>query len=33
MYAMAEFKPGDEAPIVVLRNNEEVTLKVKLGTR
>ncbi|MEO8666489.1 MAG: M20/M25/M40 family metallo-hydrolase, partial [Ignavibacteria bacterium] len=33
MYAMAEFKPGEEAEVVVLRNNEKVTLKVVLGTR
>ncbi|MBS1517071.1 MAG: M20/M25/M40 family metallo-hydrolase [Bacteroidetes bacterium] len=33
MYAMGEFKPGDETDITVLRNNEKVTLKVKLGSR
>ncbi len=33
MYAMGEFKPGEEAEIVVLRGNEQVTLKVVLGTR
>lgn len=33
MYAMGEFKPGDEAEVVVLRKNEQVTLKVVLGRR
>jgi len=33
MYAMGEFKPGEEAEIVVLRNNEKVTLKIVLGSR
>lgn len=33
MYAMGEYKPGDEAEIMVLRNNEKVTLKVVLGSR
>jgi Peptidase family M28/PDZ domain len=33
MYAMGEFKPGEEAEIVVLRGNEKVTLKVVLGNR
>ena len=33
MYAMQEFKPGDEAEIVVLRNNEKMTLNIMLGTR
>ena len=33
MYAMGEYKPGEEAEIVVLRNNEKVTLKVVLGSR
>ena len=33
MYAMGEFKPGEEAEVVVLRNNEKVTLKVVLGSR
>lgn len=33
MYAMGEFKPGEEAEIVVKRNNENVTLKVVLGSR
>lgn len=33
MYAMGEFKPGDEAEVVVLRNKEQVTLKVVLGRR
>ena len=33
MYAMGEFKPGEEAEIVVLRNNEKVTLKVVLSSR
>jgi len=33
MYAMGEYKPGEEAEIVVLRNNEKVTLKIVLGSR
>ena len=33
MYAMGEFKPGEEAEITVLRKNEKVTLKVILGSR
>lgn len=33
MYAMAEFKPGDETDIIVLRNNEKISLKVTLGSR
>ena len=33
MFAMAEFKPGEEADIVVLRNNEKVNLKIILGSR
>ncbi|MDZ4711617.1 MAG: M20/M25/M40 family metallo-hydrolase [bacterium] len=33
MYAMAEFKPGDEAEVIVIRNNEKVQLKVTLGAR
>lgn len=33
MYAMAEFKPGEEAEVVVLRKNEPVTLKITLGSR
>lgn len=33
MYAMGEFKPGEEAEVVVLRKNEMVTLKIKLGSR
>ncbi len=33
MYGMGEYKPGDEVEIVVLRNNEKVTLKVVLGSR
>lgn len=33
MYAMGEFKPGEEAEVVVLRKNEKVTLKIVLGSR
>lgn len=33
MYAMSEFKPGEEAEVIVLRNNEPVTLKITLGSR
>ncbi|MBS1551731.1 MAG: M20/M25/M40 family metallo-hydrolase [Bacteroidetes bacterium] len=33
MYAMGEFKPGEEAEIIVLRKNEKVTLKIVLGSR
>ncbi|MBK8552842.1 MAG: M28 family peptidase [Ignavibacteria bacterium] len=33
MYAMGEFKPGEEAEVVVLRKKEMVTLKIKLGSR
>lgn len=33
MFAMGEFKPGDEAEITVLRNNEPVVLKVTMGNR
>ncbi len=33
MYAMGEFKPGEEAEVTVRRNNEIVTLKIKLGSR
>ena len=33
MFAMGEFKPGDEAEITVLRNNEPVVLKVTMGSR
>ncbi|MFZ1415870.1 MAG: PDZ domain-containing protein, partial [Defluviicoccus sp.] len=33
MFAMGEFKPGDEAEITVLRNNEKVNLIIKLGSR
>lgn len=33
MYAMGEFKPGEEAEVTVLRGKEEVTLKVVLGSR
>ena len=33
MYAMGEYKPGDEAEIIVLRNNQEVILKVVMGSR
>jgi len=33
MYAMGEYKPGEEAEIIVLRNNEKVTLKIVLGSR
>lgn len=33
MYAMEEFKPGDEAEIIVVRNNEKVTLNVLLEGR
>ncbi|MDQ3194527.1 MAG: M28 family peptidase, partial [Bacteroidota bacterium] len=33
MYAMGEFKPGEEADVVILRNNEIVNLKITLGSR
>ncbi|MDQ3020725.1 MAG: M28 family peptidase [Bacteroidota bacterium] len=33
MYAMGEFKPGEEAEITVLRGNEKVVLKIELGAR
>lgn len=33
MYAMGEYKPGDEIDVVVMRDKEKVILKVKLGTR
>ncbi|MEP7146370.1 MAG: M28 family peptidase [bacterium] len=33
MYAMAEYKPGEEAEIVVFRNNEKISLKIILGSR
>ncbi|MBK8981755.1 MAG: M20/M25/M40 family metallo-hydrolase [Ignavibacteria bacterium] len=33
MFAMGGFKPGDEAEITVLRNNEPVVLKVEVGSR
>ncbi|MBL8005975.1 MAG: M20/M25/M40 family metallo-hydrolase [Ignavibacteria bacterium] len=33
MYAMGEYKPGEEAEIIVLRKNEQVTLKIILGSR
>ena len=33
MYAMEEFKPGEEAEVTVMRKNEKVTLKIVLGSR
>ncbi|HMS64337.1 MAG TPA: M20/M25/M40 family metallo-hydrolase [Ignavibacteria bacterium] len=33
MYAMGEFKPGEEAEVIVLRKNEKVSLKLVLGSR
>jgi hypothetical protein len=33
MYAMGEFKPGEEAEITVLRKNQTVVLKIILGSR
>ena len=33
MYAMGEFKPGEEAEIIVMRKNEKVVLKIVLGSR
>ena len=33
MYAMSGYKPGDEVAVIVLRNNEEVPLKITLGSR
>lgn len=33
MYAMGEFKPGEEAEVTVLRNNEKVVLKITLSSR
>ncbi|MCY7361816.1 MAG: M28 family peptidase, partial [Ignavibacteria bacterium] len=33
MYAMGEYKPGEEADVIVLRNNEKVNLKIVLGSR
>ncbi|HAY34849.1 MAG TPA: M20/M25/M40 family metallo-hydrolase [Ignavibacteria bacterium] len=33
MFAMGGFKPGDEAEITVIRNNEPVVLKIKMGSR
>lgn len=33
MYAMGEFKPGEEAEVIVLRGKETVTLKIVLGSR
>jgi len=33
MYAMEEFKAGEEAEVIVLRNNEKVILKIVLGSR
>ncbi|MEO6694320.1 MAG: M28 family peptidase, partial [Ignavibacteria bacterium] len=33
MYAMGEFKPGEEAEVTVLRKNEKVTVKIVLGSR
>lgn len=33
MYAMGEFKPGDEANVIVLRKNQEVSLKIVLESR
>lgn len=33
MYAMGEFKPGEEAEIIVLRGTEKVALKITLGSR
>ncbi|HMQ67571.1 MAG TPA: M20/M25/M40 family metallo-hydrolase [Ignavibacteria bacterium] len=33
MYAMGEFKPGEEAEVTVIRKNEKVVLMIKLGSR
>ncbi len=32
-YALQEFKPGDEVEVVIVRNSEELTVKVVLGRR
>lgn len=33
MYAMQDYKPGEEVELIVKRGEEEITLKVKLGLR
>jgi S1-C subfamily serine protease len=33
MYAMQDYKPGEEVDVVVKRGDDEITLKVTLGLR